>query len=178
MDFYNALYIDLIGLTETWQRPQDRFVLPLQYEAVTVPPVGQQWRGHKGVALALWHTVNYRRGDTSIRTNTMYVIVKIKDLYLTVLYASLQTPRKELTETLSRIRRSSRVPSTIMGDLNARYKNWDTKFNTTGTTVLRWANPHNWVIRAANLPSFHSIHGLSNINLFITRGMQVREPQR
>ncbi len=137
MDFYNALDIDVIGLTETWQLPEDCFVLPLQYEAGTVPPVKQQWRGHKGVALALGHAVNYKRKDTSITTNTMYATVRIKDLYLTVLYAAPQTPCKELTHTLNRIRRSSRGPSIIMGDLNARDKNWDTNFNTAGTTLLR-----------------------------------------
>ena len=111
---------------------------------VTVPPVGQQWRGHKGVALAVRHTVSYKREATSIATNTMYVTVRIKDLYLTVLYAAPQTPRKELTETITQIRWRSRRTSIIMGYLNARHKNWDTNTNTAGTTVLGWANMHNW----------------------------------
>ncbi len=64
MDFCNALNIDVVGLTETWLRPPDRFVLPQQYEAVTVPPVGQQYRGHKEVALAVRHTVSYKREAT------------------------------------------------------------------------------------------------------------------
>ncbi len=165
----------MIGLIEIWQRPQDLFVLPLQCETVNVPPVGQQWGGHKGVALAPRHTVNYKREDTSIMINTMYATVKIKDLYMTVLYAAPQTLRKELTNTLNQIRKSSRGSSILMGDLNARHKNWDTKFNTAGTTLLRWANLRNWVIQAANLLSFHCIQVLSNIVLFITRGIRVTE---
>ncbi len=88
MDFFYALDIDVIGLTETWQRPQDSFVLPLQYETLIIPLVGQQWRGHKVVDLALRHIVNCKREATSVTTNTMYVTVRVKDLYLTVLYAA------------------------------------------------------------------------------------------
>ena len=50
--------------------------------------------------------------------------------------------------------------------MNARHKNWYTYFNMAGTTLLRWANLHNWVIRGANLP---------NIDLLITKGLWVTE---
>ncbi len=45
MDFYKTLEIDVIDLTETWQRPEDGFVLPLQYDALTVAPVGNFGEG-------------------------------------------------------------------------------------------------------------------------------------
>ncbi len=65
-----------------------------------------------------------------------------------------------------------------MADLNASHKkNWDTIFNTAGTTLLCWANLHNWVIRAANLPYFYSIQGSSNIDLFFTKVIRVTEAQ-
>ncbi len=67
----------------------------------------------------------------------MYVTVKIIDLCLTVLYAAPQTQRKELTDTLNQIRKSSRGPSIFMGDLDARHKNWATNFNSAGTILLR-----------------------------------------
>ena len=145
---------------------------------MTVLLVEQQGRGHKGVALALRYTFNYKREATAVTTNTMYVTVRIKNLYLTVLNTALQTLRSELMETLNQIRRRHRRPSIIIGDLNARHKNWDTSFNTAGTTLLRWTNLHNWMIRAANLPHFTAFKGYSNIDLFITKAIRVTEAYR
>eukprot|EP00171_Calliarthron_tuberculosum_P009460 IDg9460t1 len=44
--------LDIIGITETWMRPYDRFLLPLNYEAATLDPKGTWTRGYGGVSLA------------------------------------------------------------------------------------------------------------------------------
>ena len=44
--------LDILGLTETWLRPTDRFPLPLQYEGICLERDGRRHRTHGGIALA------------------------------------------------------------------------------------------------------------------------------
>ena len=57
----DSIELDVIGLTETWARPTDRFILPMTYEALTVEPTGNMRRGNAGIALAKKSNIE---GDT------------------------------------------------------------------------------------------------------------------
>lgn len=50
MQLWSELKLDVLGLTETWLRPEDRFLLPLPYDAISIP-LGGRRRGHGGIAI-------------------------------------------------------------------------------------------------------------------------------
>ena len=164
--------LDIIGLTETWMRPTDRFLLPMQYEAVTLDPPGRCNRGEGGIALA-WKVgvkgiVRYRQRDRKVQI----LVVKIAGCLIALVYFSPSARREEVENALTKLRQVCRGPTIILGDLNARHNRWDRTTNRFGSTILKWAEKYSWTIRAAQEPTFVSRTGRSNIDLFITKDLQ------
>jgi len=177
MDLWNELGLDVLGLTETWQRPLDRFVLPLQYEAITKEPMGNRNRGHSGAAIAINNDTEYELIAKAEFENCVYVTIRIHRTFYTVVYVGPSTDKEELKEVLESIRRVSRGPSIIMGDFNARHLLWDSCTKPRGTALYEWAATWGWSITAAAEPSFTARQGRSNIDLFISKGIaQLEQP--
>jgi exonuclease III len=165
---FDDIDLDVIGLTETWMRPFDRFLLPLEYSAISLPQTGGLSRGRGGIALA------YRPGmDISItlRVSTakiQMIIAKTPKVSLVLLYISPSSSALELVDTLETARTSTTGPLVLMGDLNARNIRWDTNTNTKGTALLDFCERNRWTINASPTPSFSAHQGQSNVDLFIS----------
>ncbi len=60
----------------------------------------------------------------------------------------------------------------IGGDWNARHKQWDQKSNRRGNQLARWAIEKKWEIVHRNGPTFETKRYRSNIDFFISKGIQ------
>ena len=164
--------LDIIGLTETWARPTDRFILPVKHEALSIEPTGHRRRGNAGIALA-WKSIV--EGETVLKhksLNAQLLTTKFGDLSISVAYISPATSTEELRTTLNTARKQSQPKAIIMGDINARNTQWDSSTNTKGSEVLKSAEQHGWTINASASPSFTSVRGTRNVDLMICRNVQ------
>lgn len=51
-NLFHSAKLDVIGITQTWQRPTDRLLQPLEYESFTVLLVSNGNRGNSRIDLA------------------------------------------------------------------------------------------------------------------------------
>lgn len=170
MGLVNGQSLDILGLTETWQRPHDRFVLPLEYIALTSPVAGNRYRGHAGVAMTFREGLLGKSTKKYQTEDFMVLTCLVGELWISLLYIFPSCPPSGLTAAMEVARRNSPGPALIMGDFNARHRNWDTQTNSKGTELLRWTQFWGWQIDAAGEPSFHNQSGSSNVDLFLRRG--------
>ena len=56
----DSTHLYVIGLTEIWARPTDRFILPMTYKALTFEPTGNRRRGNAKIVLAWKPTIEVR----------------------------------------------------------------------------------------------------------------------
>ena len=80
----DSTHLDAIGLTETWARPTDRFILPMTYEALTAEPTENRRRGNARMALTWEPNIE---GETVIKyksLNTQLVETKFGNLLISL----------------------------------------------------------------------------------------------
>ena len=124
----------------------------MQYEAVTLDPLGKCHRGEGGIALA-WKLgvkgrVRYRQRDKK----SQVLVVKIAGSLIALVYFSPSARREEVENVLNKLRKVYRVPAIVLGDLNAWHNRWDWTTNRFGSTILKWAEKFNWTMQHTNLP--------------------------
>lgn len=171
---WNTLGLDLLGLTETWMRPTDRFLLPLPHEAIALECTGNRYRSFGGVALArkpgIPSVTVFRERDKLQQV----ILSRVHGIAVAVAYFSPECPADKMLATLDKIHSLARGPAVIMGDLNCRNVKWDRITNRRGRVLHSWAEKWRWNIQAAPSPSFR-VHGRSsNIDLFVLKGVTVR----
>lgn len=178
MKLWKEKELDILTLTETWQRPTERIHIPLKYESITLPPTGTRRRGNGGVAILINHKYDLTVTDKHADKYIQYIAVRVEGLVITAIYASPGTQVRHLRKTLNTIRYRGRGRALIMGDLNARHHNWCTRTNPRGTEIDRWSLKFNWNIIAANEPTFCNRQGRSNIDIALIKSASgARKPE-
>ena len=85
--------------------------------------------------------------------------------------------KENLTAVLQWIRDASSGPTVVLGDFNARHKDWDSTTNTRGRTLRKWSKRFGWTISAPNTPTNTTEQGTSTIDLVLSKGLKVSKPQ-
>lgn len=163
--------IDIIGLTETWQRPTDRFLLPLDYTAVTIPPSGGRNRGTGGIALAYKPGLDIEVVYRAASDKHQIIVANTPTISIVLVYISPVSTAQELKDFMNEFKQYAKTPAIVMGDFNARNLKWDKSLNPRGTALLQWAEEGEWTIHASTFPTYSSITGSSNVDLFVTKGV-------
>lgn len=92
MKMWEEAKIDVLALTETWQLPNERLVLPLQYEAITLPSTGNRPRGNGGVAVCVSPNTCMKVLDKGAYAYVQHVTVSVYGHIITAIYISPGTP--------------------------------------------------------------------------------------
>ena len=90
-----------------------------------------------------------------------------------VAYVSPNATPQELRTTLDVARRKAGHKAIIMEDLNTRHISWDERANPRGSELIRWSEEYLWNINASTSPSFCNTRRSSNVDLFVSRNVQL-----
>lgn len=164
---WDTVQLDIIGLTETWMRPTDRFLLPLKYETIALEPAGNRHRGEGGKALAY-------RGDAEVRVlmrirekEAQVIMIRFTGIIVALAYFYPSISASSIKPILEGIHRNARVPDILMGDFNSRHTKWDTTTNSLGPTLVRWAGKWRWNIQGPMEPTCNTRMGSSTVDLIL-----------
>ena len=166
---------DVLGVCETWFKPND--VTPaLQFsESVCVVQSHRGWRGQGGVALKIKPFIRYSLVYKQALETFQVLVIKIGDTHIALVYLTPSISKHDFHSCLNRIHSCTVGKTAIIGDLNCRNKRWDTKTNTQGKWLLEWAKNNKWNIHAPNEPTFAAHSGTSVVDLILSRGVVVED---
>lgn len=164
---------DIIGLCETWARESDTSLLNLLDVQASTEPTHRCCRGFGGVGFIIDARLRYSILDRFTSKKYQTITIVVGDTACTVLYMSPLNTAVETKLILERIRTLYRGRHIIMGDLNARHTNWDTKTNARGRQVMYWANKHGWKLSAPKSPSYSTVNGDSTPDIILHKGVTV-----
>lgn len=112
-----------------------------------------------GVVLLVTKHLKYRVAWKYATRNLPARSVRVQDVSVTRLYISSSTGKEEMEEALEIIRRMSRGPEILIGDLNSRHITWDVKSNSRRRLVANWAARIKWRVGEPEAPTL----GINNV---------------
>lgn len=81
------------------------------------------------------------------------------DAFVTGIYNSSATPAARIVKALDELLKIDGTNHVIMGDLNARYKLWDSENNKVGQAIVEWQKKAKLRINASQTPSYPTKQG-------------------
>ena len=103
------------------------------------------------------------------------IIIRIDQTFVITSYVPPTSPPREIQSLMKKIRSVCHGPRIIMGDLNARYIRRDKRSNTRGNALTSWADKWEWNISPATSPTFCTMYSKSNFDIFVHRGINIKE---
>jgi len=97
-----------------------------------------------GVAIVLYGVAKHKVVLRLVEDHAQALGVQIKDVTYVATYIRPCTRKEEIKKFLTRIHRASHGTTVILGDLNARRKEWCTTNTTAGNAVVDWCEAHEW----------------------------------
>ena len=145
---WKALGLDILCLVETWLRSTDEVHIGLPHDVLSLE-APQKGRPHGG-------TVFLRRPGLQTRVLARYATKSYQTLAIYVkpglnvigVYITPNAERIVIRECLARLKSLCRGPTVILGDWNARHRDWDDKSNKQGQLVRNWVLQWNFNLRA------------------------------
>ncbi|KAI0562920.1 Endonuclease-reverse transcriptase [Gracilaria domingensis] len=172
--------IAVAALTETWLKPGDELETYIS-EQVALQPQCPNGKGYGGVALCVHPLLKYELLGKEANSVYQYVAIKAQGVSTVGLYLSPAATIQQTRECLHDIEELISLPFIIMGDLNARHKDWDKKDNTRGRFLRKHAMQRAWVINTPNeatrIPEPNARRESSTIDMFIARGIRLRRAE-
>lgn len=163
--------VDILGICETWARKTDRELGKLTDVHASTEPAHRQCRGYGGVAAILNPCIKYSQIFEITTKRIQSVGIQVGDVAILTAYVSPGASRLEFTDFLNKCRMLRTGKTLIMGDFNCRHKSWDTKTNSRGVALAKWAAKFNWTVSAPHTCTFHSTQGGSTIDIVLHRGV-------
>lgn len=164
--------LDILFISETWIRECDKDMPKMVDEQVRNPSHEGKKRGFGGVAMMINPMIKYVVISKFATKNIQALTVRVHGVTITGLYIAPNAKAEEEAEALNTVQKISRGAALIIGDLNARSRDWDTKSNGRGRRLLKWARAHNWTPRA---PKGHTFairgKGVSTIDITVMKGL-------
>ena len=127
-----ASQVQVLGVCETWLRPQDLFTHKFFSESVCVQPTHNGWRGQGGIGLKLNPLINYSVIQKHAEAAFQFVLIRIGGTCIAMVYIAPNVSRPEFQQCLTAVKTAVVGKGVIMGDLNCRHKQWDKKCSTQG----------------------------------------------
>lgn len=163
----------VLGLCETWHTAEDAPFLSEADETIEVQRTGKG-RPMGGVAMYIHPLLKYKLIDKIATRRYQYITIQVTDTFITMAYISPAASEAEVEKVLEGVDRRRKGKAILMGDLNARNRKWDKITNRRGTKILEWARSRGWEIRGAGGPTCHSNGGASSPDLFMIKGVRLR----
>jgi len=111
--------LDVIGLTETWQRPTDRFLLPLQYSAIALEQPGRLNQGNGGIALACRQGLSLEVVLRVAKKEFQMLVARTATMTIALTYISPSNGAEYLKQALKTAHQEAEEPLLLLGDFNA-----------------------------------------------------------
>lgn len=159
----------VVGLCETWHKQDDQYFKSQVNEELIGPKAGELNRNTGGVALIVHPLLRYEVQAQHSSKHAQYISIRIGDTLISIIYLSPSGRDEEVIKLLDEISRSHRRKSVIMGDFNARHKEWDHASNMRGRRLVAWASRNGWVISGSGGATCYTNRGESSPDLFLTR---------
>lgn len=161
----------VLGLCETWARGDSDPITKTIDESAPAPPTIRLNRGYGGVGLIVHPLLKYHLKDKFSSPTIQSITVKLTALTISIIYISPRAPAKDVATALDRLHRISGTRAIIMGDMNGRHTDWDTKSNARGLNLTRWSVRNGWKIYGPDEPTYRSPKGNSSPDIFMLRGL-------
>lgn len=82
-ELWKTMRVDVLGLTEALQWPTYRFLIPLTYEEISLPPIGNRYRGNVCVAGYIQEGLTYKKYLKLASEKYQAFLIKIGDMMIT-----------------------------------------------------------------------------------------------
>lgn len=145
---------DVQGLSETWIRGNESDLQNMIDKHRKVQLDENFRRGFGGVALILNHILHFKAYRKRMKQYAQLLTIRTAGIVILVVYISPRASVGEEQDKFQHVKRLSRRPSVIMGDLNARHIAWDTKPDYKGLRLTSWAKTNQWGINSSRAQPF------------------------
>lgn len=167
----------ILGLCETWIRNEGDPLLMAVDKTTEAATQAKHTRGYGGVALIINPVLPYKMIEKRTSPTIQWITVRVVGLMLTVIYVSPRPRKEEEVDAFSKKNSKNDCKAIVMGDLNARCLQWDSKNNPRGIRLRNWAKKHGWTVKATGKPSCRTSKGTSTPDIFLTKGVDMGDPQ-
>lgn len=138
----------VFGIQETWLKPEDHsYRRDMTEEICTIPP-HSRCKGFGGVEIMIQAPILHRLIEKNQTKTYQMITVSIGGMFITNTYISPAASGKDEETILQKILNLSRGPAMVMGDFNARNRDWDHRTNQRGTKLKQWEIKNGWNIKA------------------------------
>ena len=166
---------DILVLNETWYEPHFSFPSHWRHESACLPKAKNN-RSHGGVTMIVKNNICFKLLFKIARRFYQLVAISFNGATVVGAYIAPEAPPSDLSNFIELISRKCSGRTMVIGDLNARNKNWDDKSNRRGTTLRHWAYSHGWEIHAPNEYTYISERGRSVVDIMLTRARNSTRP--
>ena len=170
----NENALDVLALQETWTRGTETDLLPSWITgAVSAPVPTGALRGFGGVAMVVNPAIRHRVVMSKGTTRYQFVIALVGDMHIASVYISPHAVKAQVLECLNEVKQAAPPPAVIIGDLNARHVDWDTRSNYRGALLKVWARNSDFAICAPDDQTFVNYNGASTVDISLLKQCSV-----
>lgn len=162
--------LDVLALQETWVRNEETDGLPNWITCSVSAPVPRgALRGFGGAAIVVSPALRHRVVATRGTQRYQFAITLVGDIHVASVYISPHAVKAEVLDCLNAVKRMAPPPAVIVGDLNARHADWDTRGNYRGALLKVWAKESRFSIKAPEHPTFYNYNGSSTVDISLLK---------
>lgn len=159
----------ILGVSETCMKTKDDELRQALDASTNAPEVANLNKGYGGVGIIVNPLIPVQVVDKYSKATVQAVSARVWSVTITTIYISPRATAELEGIALQRIHKISGNRAVIMGDMNARLDKWDSKSNTRGRRLNRWARGHGWVIKGPSRPSCITRKGSSSPDIFLIK---------
>lgn len=162
-------------LTETWITPPDE-VEGIVSEYTALPSPYTNGKGYGGGALCVHPLLRYTVLKKHSTPEYQFILIRVQGVVIMGLYISPSATARVTRECFSDIEQCTSGPTVVIGDLNAKHRDWSRNENTRGRFIKKWAIQEGWTVNAPLGDTFtpppSSGSSPSTIDLAVLKGLR------
>jgi len=165
--------LNITAVSEILLTPGAHPGLSLDHE-ILCGPEKANGRGTKGGVAIILYGVAKHKVVLRLREDYAQAIgVKIRDVTYVSTYIRPDTKRDDIKNFLTKIHRACVGTTLILGDLNARRREWCTIDTTAGNAITDWCETNGWHIDAPPIPTRQDARVLTTVDLALSRNCKL-----
>lgn len=155
--------LDVLVLVETFVSKGSIFEVECQIAAVCNDPRTESARAAGGTAVLNKPGLHYKVIRKAIFASTELVAVQVEGSLIGGVYIPPIAPWRGVEQALETFRSLLNGKALLIGNLNARHRDWCVKDNRRGEWLRQWAIDHRWEIHAPPQTTCRSSNGAQSI---------------
>lgn len=165
-------HTDILGLSETWING-DKIDYSTQMNlAVNNKTSNKNNRSFGGVAMIINPIIKFKIIREMAHPKYQFITIGLTNLTVTVCYISPSASAGTVEGAMVEIQRHTGDRAIVMGDFNARHKQWDDTTNSRGIVIKRCSIKREWQIQKSAEMTCYAARGCSKPDLFLRRGVR------